>query len=376
MRYRTKSVIPIIVLIFAFSVIVIYQYIPERENSDPAIQSNRFDPDPVWSFETKEIITSTALIDETGKAYIRTADSIIALDLINGKLLWQVASPSNTPLNITPHIGNGVVVVPEKQSRVAAFNSETGELLWRTALIDLELTHPSAVEIESISIEDDMVYAVRFNWTLTAYQLASGQIVWEQEVFGRSNPYVVSDQKSVYLGMGSSLKAFDRKSGILLWQKELDAYIGPMLDVQGILYIVDEEHSSLYAIDVDDQEILWSNHYPELEEFEFGCLSDVEDKLLIASQSLSLVSKANGQMLWSTNTLGRLECPTVLNNEVFVRNTRDILYSFDLSTGKEDGRLTVVPNLSTKHEPNRGPASSAGFLLVPVSDNQMVAYRP
>jgi outer membrane protein assembly factor BamB len=376
MGHRKKLLIDLTILFCVFWLPILNGCTQRNLDNSGATQSETFNAAPVWVFETTDSITSTPAADNDGRVYVRTSNSITALDVLTGKVLWTASSPSNVPLNIQPQVFGDYLIVPEKGSRLAVLDPHTGKLQWRTSVINPEFTHPGAIEIEDISFSQDIVYVARFNWPLTAYRLTDGQIVWQQDAFGRNNPYIASDQKAVYLGMGSMLKAFESESGILLWQKELEAYIGPMLLVDNTLYVLDEMHSSLIAINLSNQEILWNNSYPEAEPFEFSCLSEFGDKLLIAAQKLIAVARSDGQVIWSTNNVGRLECPTVVDNKIFVRNTKDALYTFELVTGNEVGKMRVSQNTSLKHEPNRSPISVAGLLIVPVSANQIVAYQP
>ena len=371
MTLLRKITIPSIILLSLF--VLYFQRINDSvETIPPGLSELKL----AWTLETKETITSSPAVDYKDHVYIRTAVSVIALDIQNGNKLWEVISPSNLPLSLEPQVFEDFLIVPEEGSRLAVFNAVTGQLLWRSSTIEPEFTHPDAIEIESIAVADGVLLIARFNWTLTAYRLTDGRILWEEEIFGRSNPYLVSDQTTVYLGMGSMIQAFDHQNGDLLWQEELNGYIGPMLRIDNILYVLDEMHSSLYAIDLSTQQMLWNNIPIEAEEFSFECISTAGDKLLVAAQELIVVSTSSGQTIWSTKNLGRLECPTVLNNEIFVRNTQDTLYTFDLSTGEETSRLRVSTNTSLKHEPDRSPVSASGLLILPVNSNRIAAFVP
>ena len=348
MKLSTKSMIILITFAFFILALVACNSDWSTEPNDKLFLSNALGGESIWSFETEEEITSTPTLDGNNRVYIRTTNSIIALDAKNGTTIWKTESPSNTPLNTAPLVSGNIVFGPEKESRMAAFDSDTGDLLWRTSPIDSGLTQPSALEIQSIVVGNNMIYVARFNSGLTAYRAIDGQMIWEQEYSSRSNPHLAIDQKALYLGMGPSIKAFDNATGDPLWEKTLDAYIGPMLIIDDFLYTLDERHSNLFAIDVDTQELLWTKSFPETENYEFDCLSEVDDSLLIAGRELTAVNKTDGQVLWSTDELGRLECPAIAKNKIFIRNSNDTLYVIDLNTGKEIGRVRVVRNTTFK----------------------------
>lgn len=375
MKNITRIILMIIVPLAIIALIFLYFY--NRDDSNRHLSLGVFESQSVWEYKTSEAITSTPVWDGLGQIYLHTSNSVMAISALDGKLLWKASSPSKTPLSAPPLISGSYLIVPEEGSRIAVFIKDTGQLLWRSPVIEIARTHAVTANIESMAATTEMIYITRFDWTITAYRLNNGEIIWEDDLPGRTSPYVVTDGRYVYLGVGPLLKTYDGKTGALLWQKEIFGYIGPMTNVEKTLYIVDEENSSLLSLDIPSKNITWKEYYVGIDDFEFGCLIVREDSIYIAAEEIVKVSKNNGKIEWSSEKIGRLECPVVLNNILYVRNTNNLLFAFDISTGKIVETLKLDFNYTPmKHEPNRGPLATNRLLIVPINEYEVIAYKP
>jgi outer membrane protein assembly factor BamB len=101
-----------------------------------------------------------------------------------------------------------------------------------------------------------------------------------------------------------------------------------------------------------------------------------ENNLLIAANKLMMVSKADGKKIWSTDDLGFLECPIVIGDEIYIRNTDTTLYLIDKRTGLEMGSLLIQMNTLNKRDFFRGPVAVNGLLAVPFGDERLLFYEP
>jgi outer membrane protein assembly factor BamB len=331
--------------------------------------------EPVWSFYTDDPITSTPSQDGHN-IYLRTSSSVLALDALSGKQIWRVDSPAEAPLSMLPYIVDEYLVVSEKGSGIVVINKESGTVIWKSAEIDIIPTHSANAEIQSIMSSNNILYVARFSWYLTAYNLQTGKVVWKQNIPSHTSLYLASNIDTVFLGAGNQLIAYDSQTGLTSWTTDINGYIGPvLLDVdQNTLFVTNENAPSLIAINLINKQILWEKYLDSIDSYEFGCLIKHGDVLYIAAEELLALSSIDGEIVWQTSKTGRLECPIVMNNQLFVRNTNTSLYGFDLDSGKELGRLTIQTNTPMKHEPNRGPIASGNLIIIPITDNKLNAY--
>jgi outer membrane protein assembly factor BamB len=178
------------------------------------------------------------------------------------------------------------------------------------------------------------------------------------------------------LGLGSEINAFDTLTGTLLWKEDINASIGQIVLDDNILLISDNRKSGMIAFDPNNRKILWRVDYKVIYDTTINCIVMNDDVVYIAAQLLMAVTKDDGQMIWASDKIGDLECPVVLENSIYVRNTRTALFAFDLDSGREIGRMSVQTNTPMLHEPDRSPTVTDGILIIPITDHYVAAYSP
>jgi len=90
---------------------------------------------------------------------------------------------------------------------------------------------------------------------------------------------------------------------------------------------------------------------------------------------LAAVSMHSGEISWKTARLGRLECPLIVADSVYIRTIGETLYAIKRDTGQITGTLSVEANTSRKDQPDRGPVAVDGTLIVPVNSTTLVAFE-
>lgn len=366
-----KAISILLIMIFCALLSILAYKFRSQYSYKPLIKSGVFDTLPIWDIETQNPITSSLVADNNDHIFIRTSDSIIALNSLSGDLIWSAKSQSDTPLSVSPYVFEDYLVVPEEGSRIAVFKTATGELLWRTMEIEAGQYSP---RIESIVHASNMLYIARFDWSLTAYRITDGAIVWEQKYSTRFPPSISASNKIVILGLGTEISAFDALEGTLIWKKNINSNIGRIILRDNILFISDISERGLVAFNMQTQEVLWRKLYDAISNDVIGCIDANDDTIFISARRLIAVSLIDGNTKWVSEETGNLECPVILGDTVYVRNTHKLLFAFDLTSGQEVGRISVQANTPMLHEPDRGPVGIDGILIVPITEHYVAAY--
>lgn len=349
----------------------IYTYFP----SEP-IPTGEFPNEAVWVFSADEEITATPTIYGF-EVFIRTKNSICALDLSTGSVIWQKKSVGISPLSIAPQVSDDIIVVPETGSKLAAFSIKTGDLLWRTTELEINLKNPDIGAIESFEILNKVIYVDRSELGLTAYRIIDGEILWHKEVLGRLIHYISVDDKSVYLNSGYLLRAYNNENGKLLWEKRFNNLLGPLLVDEDYLYVsLLTGNDALISINLRTLGEVWRLGSNSLNYYGIRNLM-IQDKILyIATDRLSAISKTDAQVHWISDKTGLLEPPIIAGGKIFVRNIDTTLFYLNAINGEELGSLLVQMNTAMKHQPSRSPVMASGLLVIPFGDNRVFAYRP
>ncbi|WP_132390440.1 PQQ-like beta-propeller repeat protein [Novosphingobium sp. PhB165] len=162
--------------------------------------------------------------------YVMTQDNqIIALNAADGAVLWN-ESASLTQSGVfgvaTPAAGQGTVIAGYASGELVAYRYENGRQLWSDALARTSI----ATEVGSLTdldadpiIDRGRVYALGQGGRMAAYELVTGQRIWELSLAGISTPAVVGDWVFT-LDDHAEILAIARTSGKVRWLTQLQRY--------------------------------------------------------------------------------------------------------------------------------------------------------
>ncbi len=165
-----------------------------------------------------------------GQVYVMTQDNqILALNLNDGELLWN-ESGSSAQSGVfgvaAPAAGNGTVIAGYSSGELNAYRYENGRTLWADALArtNISTTVSSLTDIDADPIIDSgRVYALGQGGRMAAYELVTGQRIWELNLAGISTP-AIAGEWIFTLTDDARLLAISRSSGRVRWISQLQQF--------------------------------------------------------------------------------------------------------------------------------------------------------
>ena len=165
-----------------------------------------------------------------GELFVMTQDNqIIALNTEDGSLLWD-ESGSTTQSGVfgvaAPAAGQGTVIAGYSSGELTAYRYENGRTLWSDALArtNISTTVGSITDIDADPIIDSgRVYALGQGGRMAAYELLTGQRIWELNLAGISTP-AIAGEWIFTLTDDARLLAIARSSGRVRWITQLQHY--------------------------------------------------------------------------------------------------------------------------------------------------------
>jgi outer membrane protein assembly factor BamB len=159
--------------------------------------------------------------------YVMTQDNqIYALDLADGKIVWNdAASQGEAGLFgvASPAAGQGSVIAGYSTGELGAYRYENGRNLWSDALartsISTEVGALTDVDADPI-IDSGRVYALGQGGRMAAYELLTGQRIWELNLAGISTP-AIAGEWIFTLTDDARLLAIARSTGRVRWITQL-----------------------------------------------------------------------------------------------------------------------------------------------------------
>ena len=162
--------------------------------------------------------------------YVMTQDNqIFALNTVDGELQWQ-ESGSTTQAGVfgvaAPAAGQGTVIAGYSSGELTAYRYENGRSLWSDALartsISTEVGSLTDIDADPI-IDGGRVYALGQGGRMAAYELVTGQRIWELNLAGISTP-AIAGEWIFTLTDDSRLLAIARSTGKIRWITQLQRY--------------------------------------------------------------------------------------------------------------------------------------------------------
>ena len=162
--------------------------------------------------------------------FVMTQDNLLfALDARDGSLQWD-ESGSTTMAGVfgvaAPAAGQGTVVAGYTSGELIAYRYENGRSLWADALartsISTQVGALSDIDADPI-IDNGRVYALGQGGRMAAYELVTGQRIWELNVGGISTP-AIAGEWIFALTDDARLITIQRSSGKVRWLTQLARY--------------------------------------------------------------------------------------------------------------------------------------------------------
>ncbi len=165
-----------------------------------------------------------------GNVFVMTQDNqIFALDQATGSVQWQQAA-STTQAGVfgvaAPAAGQGTVIAGYSSGELIAHRYENGRTLWTDALARTSISTSvgSLTDIDADPIIDNgRVYALGQGGRMAAYELVTGQRVWELSLAGISTP-AIAGEWIFTLTDDARLLAIARSTGKVRWIAQLQRW--------------------------------------------------------------------------------------------------------------------------------------------------------
>ncbi|PKB25952.1 outer membrane protein assembly factor BamB [Novosphingobium kunmingense] len=165
-----------------------------------------------------------------GSVYVMTMDNqIVSLNAADGTLQWNEtgASGQTGVFGVAaPAAGQGTVITGYSTGELVAYRYENGRQLWADALARTSLSTSVGVltDIDADPIIDrGRVFALGQGGRMAAYELVSGQRIWELNLAGISTPAVAGDWIFT-LTDDAKLLCIARSNGKVRWVQQLTRF--------------------------------------------------------------------------------------------------------------------------------------------------------
>ncbi|MDF3034304.1 MAG: hypothetical protein K0R76_1258 [Alphaproteobacteria bacterium] len=303
---------------------------------------------PLPEGQTSEAMGGGVAYDH-GTVFCTTSfGELVALRAEDGKVLWRKSL--GAPSRVAPTIKDGTVYALTINNETHAFTASTGNPLWNHAGIS---EAAGILGGASPAVGEGIVVSAYSSGEIFAFRASSGQPLWGDLLNPalridsvasiahiRARPVIAGGVVYV-ISHGGQMVAYDLKTGNRLWQREIGAIRSPAL-IGDFIFIVTND-ADLVCVKKTTGQIYWATALPKLD-------SDKKPILwagpVVADGSLILAG-SNGQLLFASakngktlNTIemrtGASQSPIVADGALYVLTDEATVMKYSSAAQKSD----------------------------------------
>ena len=283
----------------------------------------------LWTFETEDVIESTAAI-AAGTAYVGTLEGYLyAVNLEDGLLKWRYQASGE--IKSSPAVFSDVVYFGDGMGVFHAVNAQTGEPRW-TFETEAEI-------ISSANVAQDRLLFGSYDQFLYCLSAEDGSLAWKFETEGyvHGTPAIVNDAV-VISGCDGYLRLINIADGVEQQRIGLGDYVAASPAILNNRAYAGTFGNQVLCAGLESAEILWQYEHPE-RHFPFYASAAVTADIIVIGGRDKMVHALNpqtGQPLWTYPAKSRVDSsPVIVGERVFFGTVAGELVALNLNSGEK-----------------------------------------
>jgi outer membrane protein assembly factor BamB len=197
-------------------------------------------------------------------------------------------------IEFPPVTSQGIGYVTTAHGTVTAFETDTGDVVWRRPLNERMGASPG--------VSDGRVFVVSFEGQIRALDALDGHLLWQKALgaASESSPQVV-DGRLLFGAADGRVRALDPKTGRVLWMTDVGAKVTMGITVANGLAIVGDYDGKVHALDVRTGRERWQ---VKVGGQLYAGIAAQDGRLFVSSSTdkdLTALRLDNGKQLWQAS---------------------------------------------------------------------------
>ena len=272
-----------------------------------------------WAFSPPEGIWERAYASDGEHVFVGVKDkSIAALDISDGKIIWQ--KDLGIDMQVPPLVSDGIVYAPTAfvgpeltpdvhgHAKLFALDAQTGKEIWvfesNNYILQTPAIHGGRLYLGG-NFHDPTPIDEGGHTRIYALNLADGSPLWNYESEdGFPKRLYATQETVVFVAYQDFMNGVDAQTGELRWRFDTGNWTPSFLGADEAVYF-SSANTQVFAVDADTGETLWQYDIPE---GTFNYLLDVpvlRDGILyfLTQQGdFFALDSATGNLLWQSAT--------------------------------------------------------------------------
>lgn len=301
------------------------------------------DPTIEWTRGTPfQVSSSPTVVD--GTVYGMDRDGwFFAIDVDSGEDVWvKEIEESGRGLSGSPHVVDGFVYVATEEAGMICFDAETGDREW-------SFEPDATFQFHTPTVVDGTVYVSSSEEIIFAVDADTGDEDWRIETHGHLNSELTIDDGIIYTEIDEDLVGYSTDDGEEIVRVETEYELdGPVTVVDGVAYCTTTE--GIAALDHD--EVLWMTELPGRGGAQMPTVVGNTVYMLggtwvdISTYHLFALDVDDGEILWEEG-VGQesLQEMTIADGTIYFPDTEGYINAYDSESGDELWRFEVGENI-------------------------------
>lgn len=263
---------------------------------------------------------------ENGTLFVSTPYAeVLALNAETGEVKWRAKTSS--PVRAAPTVQDGRVYVVSINNQLDVFESESGKKLWSHAGIT---EHAGLLGSANPAVSQGVVVVTYSSGEIFALKVENGHELWSETLASSRRPDslsnishiralpVISDGLVIIVGHHQKMGAFDLRTGQKVWERQIGGLQTPV--VAGNFIFILSEHNELMALTKDNGLVAWIQDLPQDEKKTHRVMWSgpvlAGSRLYLAGQNgeLKAYDPQTGKPLSTQDIGGRFSLPPIAAN--------------------------------------------------------------
>jgi len=206
---------------------------------------------------------------ENGTLFVTTPYAeVLALNAETGEVKWR--SKTTSPVRAAPTVAEGRVYVVSINNQLDVFDSESGKKLWSHAGIT---EHAGLLGSASPAVSQGVVVVTYSSGEIFALKVENGHELWSETLATSRRPDslssishirafpVISDGLVIIVGHHQKMGAFDLRTGQKVWERQIGGIQTPAV-VGNYIFLL-SEHNELVALTKNHGLVAWVQDLPK-----------------------------------------------------------------------------------------------------------------
>lgn len=339
-------------------------------------------PGLLWSFKTGDAIKAPPVVSE-GIIVAGSVDGNIYGISLEGKMKWKINTGNGIEAPALIH--DGVAYVGNLDGRVFAIELQTGKTLWTYATEGQIMGAPNfwkdtrkgtggtgATTTANASGENGVVVIGSYDYFLHGIDAATGTGLWKYEAdnFINGTP-AIYEGIAVFGGCDGLLHQVSVSDGSLKKRQPVATYVAGSVAVDDWITYVGDYDGKFTCLNIREGKELWSYSNPNTDLPFIASPSLSEKRVYIGNRDkyVYCFDRKNGDLVWSVNTLGRVDAsPVLVKNKLLVATMRGDLLIMDAENGK------INWNYELGSAVFGNPAVIDGYIIAGAQDGRIYCF--